>query len=257
VGSVCFLHTDCQVGGCSGGVCQPPCTGGGECASGVCTNGFCRVPNCADTVQNGTETGIDCGGGRCLPCDTGGGCAGASDCQSGVCSGNVCQAPSCSDGVKNGTETDVDCGGGTCAACGLGKVCVQNADCASTTCHGAHCTCGDRLFTFSITSNNGGVFDSAEWPGGTASQAASPGCDVTINRPSNNIDLTCTLASPFSVQTWHGYSNCFGTGGEDGDGCQPDSCPPAGVPSCCSGRPSCSAALNGSGSARYFVQCLQ
>jgi len=256
-GSGCFLHTDCVVGGCSGGICQAPCGSGAECPSGVCTGGFCRVPNCADTVKNGTETGIDCGGDRCLRCDTGGGCASAADCQSGVCAGNVCQAPTCTDGVMNGVETDLDCGGGTCPTCGLGKVCTLNADCTSTTCHGAHCTCGDRLFTFSMSSNNGGVFDSAEWPGGTANQSASTGCNVTITRPSANIDLACTLGSSFSVQGWNGYSNCFGAGGEDGDGCQADSCPPAGVPSCCSGRPSCSAALNGSGSARYFVQCLE
>jgi len=31
--------------------------------------------------------------------------------------------------------------------------------------------------------------------------------------------------------------------------------PPAGIGSCCDARPSCSAALNGSGSARYFVRC--
>ena len=45
--------------------------------------------------------------------------------------------------------------------------------------------------------------------------------------------------------------------GEDGDSCAPLSCPFAGVGSCCDGRPSCSVATNGSGSARYFVQCLQ
>jgi hypothetical protein len=80
---------------------------------------------------------------------------------------------------------------------------------------------------------------------------------VTINRPNNNIDLVCTLAAPFSVNAFSGYSQCFGAGGEDGDGCEPVSCPPAGIGSCCSGRPSCSAALNGSGQARYRVQCLE
>jgi hypothetical protein len=108
-----------------------------------------------------------------------------------------------------------------------------------------------------VNSNNGGVFDSAEWPGGTASLSGFSGCSVTINRPNNNVDLACTLASPFSVNSFAGYSNCFGTGGEDGDGCQPVSCPPAGVGSCCSTRPSCSAALNGSATAQYFVQCNQ
>jgi len=176
---------------------------------------------------------------------------------SGICTGGICQAPSCTDGAKNGTETDVDCGG-SCPGCGLGKVCAAGVDCQSAHCSaGGRCTCGNQLFTFTVNSNSGGVFDSAEWPGGQATQSGPAGCSVTINRPSGNIDQVCTLQPPFSVASRTGYSQCFGSGGEDGDGCEPVSCPPAGVGSCCSGRPSCSAALNGSGSARYRVQCLE
>ncbi|WP_142786219.1 glycoside hydrolase family 16 protein [Changchengzhania lutea] len=49
---------------------------------------------CTDGIQNGTETGIDCGGDLCDSCP-----------------------PTCNDGIKNGTETDVDCGGDSCAPC--------------------------------------------------------------------------------------------------------------------------------------------
>ncbi len=49
-------------------------------------------PNCTDGVQNGLETGVDCGG---------------------ACP-NACQT--CSDGIQNQGETGVDCGG-PCAAC--------------------------------------------------------------------------------------------------------------------------------------------
>jgi hypothetical protein len=258
-GEACFLSTDCASGGCSGGVCQPGCTSGAQCPSGVCTGGFCRVANCADGAQNGQETDVDCGGPapncvRCVPGDT---CASAGDCTSQVCSGGTCQPPSCTDGIKNGTEVGVDCGGG-CPGCALGAPCSVGSDCQSGTCGlNALCTCGNHQFTFTVNSNSGGLFDSAEWPGGTATQTGPVGCSVTINRQNDNIDLVCTLASPFSVQSFAGYSNCFGAGGEDGDGCQPNGCPPAGIGSCCSGRPSCSAALNGSGSAKYFVQCLE
>ena len=44
------------------------------------------APTCSDGIQNGTESGVDCGG-SCPACST------------------------CSDGVRNGDETGVDCGG--------------------------------------------------------------------------------------------------------------------------------------------------
>lgn len=47
---------------------------------------------CTDGIQNGDETGIDCGGSECAVC------------------------PTCDDGILNGTETDIDCGG-DCPTC--------------------------------------------------------------------------------------------------------------------------------------------
>ena len=48
------------------------------------------VATCSDGVQNGNETGIDCGGPDC----------------------DVC--PTCDDGIQNGDEEGVDCGGSNC-----------------------------------------------------------------------------------------------------------------------------------------------
>ena len=40
-----------------------------DCQSGVCWSGKCEAPKCNDGVQNGKETGIDCGGGgECPDC---------------------------------------------------------------------------------------------------------------------------------------------------------------------------------------------
>ena len=52
-------------------------------------------PTCTDGIQNGTETGVDCGG----PCDP---------------------CPSCTDGIQNGEETGIDCGGPDCDPCYVG-----------------------------------------------------------------------------------------------------------------------------------------
>jgi len=58
---------------------------------------------CDDGIQNGDETGVDCGGSNCPAC------------------------PTCSDGIQNGNETGIDCGGdcSACAGCDDG---IQNGD---------------------------------------------------------------------------------------------------------------------------------
>ncbi|MCA0932922.1 hypothetical protein LCM02_10710 [Lutimonas saemankumensis] len=48
---------------------------------------------CFNGIQDGTETGVDCGGPDCAPC------------------------PTCDDGIQNGGETGIDCGGPDCAPC--------------------------------------------------------------------------------------------------------------------------------------------
>ncbi len=52
------------------------------------------TPTCNDGIQNGDETGIDCGG-SCDPC---------------------IPDPTCDDGIQNGDETGIDCGG-SCGPC--------------------------------------------------------------------------------------------------------------------------------------------
>ncbi len=68
-------------------------------SSTACGGGNPPGPSCTDGVQNGNETGVDCGG-DCDPCDNPPG-------------------PTCDDGVQNGNETGVDCGG-DCAPCDNG-----------------------------------------------------------------------------------------------------------------------------------------
>ena len=58
--------------------------------------GGAPTPTCTDGIQNGDETGVDCGGSSCSPCTV---------------------APTCTDGIQNGDETGIDCGGSSCAPC--------------------------------------------------------------------------------------------------------------------------------------------
>lgn len=58
----------------------------------TCLNSGSGGGSCFDGVQNGDETGVDCGG-SCVAC------------------------PTCTDGVQNGDETGVDCGGSCPTTC--------------------------------------------------------------------------------------------------------------------------------------------
>lgn len=173
--SSCASDEDCGAGeACVDGACQQPeaCTSLDEVSA--CPLQLCPGPNCpdnssascSDDVQNGDETGIDCGGSCPDSCaaaaptcqdqqrnqdesavDCGGSCANKcaqgqacredADCSSPLlCSPTtrVCTEISCADGQQNGNEILVDCGGGTCPGCPLGTACVNGSDCASAIC---------------------------------------------------------------------------------------------------------------------------
>jgi hypothetical protein len=236
-----------------GGTCtHPPKTLGVPCTSdgNPCTNDQC---NGAGACSHPNNT---------APCNDNIFCNGADTCSAGACTvhaGNPCSGP---DSDTNCSESCNESADNCLAQDPNGSFCSDGMGCNGVdSCQGGVCTptgvcCGTVDFTFTVNSNNGGAFDGADWPGGTASQTSSPGCGATINRPNNQIDLVCTLAAPFSINSFTGFQNCFGHMGEDGDGCWVDSCPFAGIGSCCSTRPSCSVATNGSASARYFVRCV-
>ncbi len=61
------------------------CLDGSHCPEGVCLAEMCVPATCQDTVHNGNETDIDCGGGACPPCVNGKHCLVATDCQSRFC----------------------------------------------------------------------------------------------------------------------------------------------------------------------------
>lgn len=79
------------------------------------------VPTCSDGLQNGDETGVDCGG-SCESCPVPETCDDGIQNQdeTGVDCGGSCSAcpvePTCNDGIRNQGETGVDCGG-PCGAC--------------------------------------------------------------------------------------------------------------------------------------------
>ena len=93
---VCFTCTNDPAAGRS--ICGPACNGllGQTCFQGTCVS-------CADGLQNGRETDVDCGG-ECASCDVGRQCSAAVDCVGGFCSSGVCCNEPCA---------------GTCVRCDL------------------------------------------------------------------------------------------------------------------------------------------
>ena len=105
-------------------------------SNGTIMGGTGMGSTCTDGIQNGNETGVDCGG-SCAPCMT---------------------MPTCSDGIQNGNETGVDCGG-SCAPCMMTPTCsdgVQNGNETGVDCGGsctpcmATTTCGEGSTLFNL-----------------------------------------------------------------------------------------------------------
>ena len=85
-------------------------------------------PTCKDGIQNGDETGVDCGGSCPRACGARS-CIRDENCLLGeICVRETCTPnPQCSDGIQNGTETGVDCGG-NCPQCGP-RSCIRDENC--------------------------------------------------------------------------------------------------------------------------------
>jgi hypothetical protein len=176
--------------------------------------------SCTDGVRNGSETGVDCGGGTCPACPTGQTCSVNSDCQTGICIGGVCKDPSCTDGLRNGGETDVDCGGGTCPTCVTGQACNGGSDCQTGLCTGGVCvnpSCTDGL-------RNGGETD-VDCGGGTC-----PACPTgaVCNGNSDCQTGVCIGGICMSPSCADGLRNGSETGVDCGGGACP-ACPTGGA----------------------------
>ncbi|MEL6141125.1 MAG: cohesin domain-containing protein, partial [Bacteroidota bacterium] len=110
-----------------------------DLTTGIVNQGMGNQPTCTDGMQNGNETGVDCGGPDCPTCPT---------CNDGVQNGNEtgidCGGPdcpacpaTCSDGIQNGNETGVDCGGPDCPACPTCNDGIQNGNETGIDCGGS------------------------------------------------------------------------------------------------------------------------
>jgi len=120
---------------------QPEVSFEGATGDSGTIDGSAIPKTCANTIRDGQETDVDCGGVECLKCIDGKACVADTDCAGGSCVDKVCTTANCKDAVGNGDESDVDCGGPICSKCTIGKRCKAGTDCASGTCIGDSCAC--------------------------------------------------------------------------------------------------------------------
>ncbi len=212
------------------------------------TKQFClnsgSTPTCNDGIQNGDETGVDCGGASCPPCatcndgiqngdETGVDCGGAScppcaTCNDGIqngdetgvdCGGASCPpCATCNDGIQNGDETGVDCGGASCPPCATCNDGIQNGDETGVDCGGASCppcaTCNDGI-------QNG------DETGVDCGGASCPPC-ATCNDGIQNGDETGVDCGGATCPPCATCNDGIQNGDETGVDCGGATCPPCG-----------------------------
>ncbi len=158
-------------------------------------------------------------------------------------------------------------GPGTCAPspCPTTSTTTTTTSTSTSTSTTSTTLCPNQTFNFTMTSSSGGLLSDAQWPGGLTQQCATPGCCVTLQRPSGDVVIVGTLGDRWLISAFTGYASCSFTSGcaTNGGTCSscngvdaPSSCPPVGIPNCTSNRPSCSAGLNGSATDTAHVQCV-
>ena len=165
------------------------CSMGTDCASGFCaSDNICRVVGCNNTVQDGTETDVDCGGMDCAPCGAGQMCTLASDCASNNCPAGTCHVdpPHCLDGVISGDETGFDCGGGCSRTC-IDYDCAAQTQIPETECQQLE-NFFDATGGQNWTTTTGWFTDNAPctWMGLTCT--AIPGNVDVVNIDEDNLD---------------------------------------------------------------------
>lgn len=143
---------------CDGAGACVECIDNAQCAGGYCYQNACA--KCDDTIMNGDETDVDCGGANCSTCADGKTCGVGGDCTSTFCADGFCCGEACdgacvacniagSEGVCDFVpkyDTDSSDGmGGTCdgtkvcngaglCSGALGQMCTGPTQCASAKC---------------------------------------------------------------------------------------------------------------------------
>ncbi|HEY3498784.1 MAG TPA: cellulose binding domain-containing protein, partial [Polyangiaceae bacterium] len=191
----------------SGGLGNDYLEGGGpndQCTGGVGSNAFvsCATKTdaptapdaCSDSVLDGNETAIDCGGSGCKGCAAGAICTAGSDCASQVCTGGTCTTPV--GPVSASLTVTADWGTGYCAT-----VNATNVGATATTTWSVVFTTGPAVIyssfegTFTASSGTVSVTPTAASNGTILPGATNSAVNFCANRSTGTSGLPSVIAA--------------------------------------------------------------
>lgn len=236
--TVNFDETDVDCGGtyCMACADGQQCLVDNDCSSSLCNGSthLCAPVTCTDTIQDGTETDIDCGGGACPSCGTGKACTVNADCTTGLCNAGVCVASVCGNAIVEPGEVCDDGNTVTETSCPYGQPnCVACNSTCSATLNLTGPYCGDG----SLDAANGEVCDD----GNTVTETSCPYGQPNCTQCNSTCSATLNLTGPYC-----GDGNADFADGEvcdDGNTVTETSCP-YGQPNCTQCNSTCSETLN-------------
>ncbi|MBK7584653.1 MAG: hypothetical protein IPI67_31265 [Myxococcales bacterium] len=237
---------------CDGAGACVACVVGTDCTDGVCVSNKCVPATCTDSVKNGTEADIDCGG-SCPPCKNAQSCGGAADCESGFCKsgsdGGGSDAGAGDASIEAG-PSDAGAGPGTCAACTSSADCIGSAGtycdagkCVPKKTGGAACGAAGECLSGYCPADDGVCCD-------TACDSPCQACKLAKTTVANG---TCAPVTKDTDPDTECATTAAATCGVNGTGCNGNSTTPA-----CNVYPSgtvCGAAVCTAGSATAASTC--
>ena len=245
----CVDNADCDSGNCDNLVCMPAptcsdntqngnetgqdcggscpaclaavgaaCDVDGDCTSDVCQGGTCRIATCGNNALNGNmagegESGIDCGGDDCAPCQIGGICYGPTDCTSNYCAWGSCAAgPICGNGILDVSISEECDDANTADGDGCSSTCqTEAAPVCGNGIEESGETCDD-----SNTANGDGCSSTCQTEAapvcGNGIEESGETCDDSNTANGDGCSSTCQTEAPSSAKAITTFSIGAATG---------------------------------------------
>ena len=185
------------------------CNSAAQCNSGeICQQHLCVSQACANNLEDGNETDVDCGGGDCPPCANSLECLTYSDCQSRFCDASGGTGGSGAAGVCAPCASDNDCTPVPDAWCDLS---ANGGECADLKVDGAPCSAANECLSGNCPADDGVCCDTP----------CTGQCEACRANKTGGSDGTCASVTA-GADPDNECPDAPGACGPDGTGCNGD-----------------------------------